>query len=432
MNQSMGLPDEKKARKGSPTRLLVRDIAIVALVAWLSLQALRRFVADRYIVPSDSMQPTLYGSRESGDIVLVDKLVAASTLRRFDLAVFRSPEDPNSHLVKRVATLGADLQHCWLELRDGDLWLGPDANRLQRVTKDPVIDRDLRVTWFEWPSRNRDPVGQCLLLPRGLQQGAAIELPSLENVDEVRSSLTRHARNLRLRDGGTLGDRWLSTARAVDVSFLDVLGLRHREGGNVTVEDAGFDGTLELNGAEHVFAGIMLRPDDFTFHWRPSVGTVELLCNGEVKAHGTMPVITGAAKTRVEFGFLDGRLFFAIEGRADSLWCEVLKAEWRSADTPTAQPLPKNLLHLGAIGPRSVRVARCSVFRDLHYFRERMIGVAMHTYAIHVEPGTVYLLGDNSFDSRDSRQMGALPIRDFVGQPRCVIGPPARSRWLQR
>jgi signal peptidase I len=46
---------------------------------------------------------------------------------------------------------------------------------------------------------------------------------------------------------------------------------------------------------------------------------------------------------------------------------------------------------------------------------------------VRVRPGTVFFLGDNRLDSRDSRDFGAVARRDLIGRVRGLIWPP--SRW---
>lgn len=46
---------------------------------------------------------------------------------------------------------------------------------------------------------------------------------------------------------------------------------------------------------------------------------------------------------------------------------------------------------------------------------------------VRVRAGTVFFLGDNRLDSRDSRDFGAVAKRDLIGRVRGLIWPP--SRW---
>jgi signal peptidase I len=46
---------------------------------------------------------------------------------------------------------------------------------------------------------------------------------------------------------------------------------------------------------------------------------------------------------------------------------------------------------------------------------------------VRVRPGTVFFLGDNRLDSRDSRDFGAVAKHDLIGRVRGLIWPP--SRW---
>jgi hypothetical protein len=48
-----------------------------------------------------------------------------------------------------------------------------------------------------------------------------------------------------------------------------------------------------------------------------------------------------------------------------------------------------------------------------------------------VAPGHWFLLGDNSFDSRDSRHFDAVASASFVGRPLAVLAPASQRRWLE-
>jgi signal peptidase I len=108
----------------SSVKRLLREY-LPFMIAVLCLMAARSSLADHYIVPSGSMEPTLV----SGDRVVVDKqaygLRLPFTLLRIsdgarptrgDVIIFDSPGD-GTRLIKRVAAVGGDT----LEVRSGHL-----------------------------------------------------------------------------------------------------------------------------------------------------------------------------------------------------------------------------------------------------------------------------------------------------------------------
>lgn len=417
----------------------LRDAAVVAGVMAVTFLALRRWVGDRYVVPSGSMQPTLFGARERGDTVFVDKLADVGRLRRYDLGVFRHPEDPQVHVVKRVVASGDDLDGCWLELREGDLWLGPNRQDVARAVKHPLDDRDLRVPWCAWPPPSSEVPGEVpneLLVPGPPQEGALVLLPaaSAKETQKARSPLVREAAG---PGGAGAPPGWIGTARAVDCSYLDAEGNRGREGEAVLVDDVGCDLDLAPAGVQALYCGLDLGAEAWTFHWEFEAARVELWRDGEpVGAHrlpaGLVPA-GRVAPVRVEWGLLDGRLFFAADGRADALWCRD-RGPPRSEPGPAVRMWPRTWLGVGARAAGPVAVPRLTVFRDIFWFRPPELGAPEppDAAARHVPLGHLYLLGDNSFDSRDSRMFGPVPAASFVGRPRLVLGPWDRIRWLHR
>ena len=384
--------------------------------------------------------------------VLVDKLASASGLERYDILVAQHPEDPNARLVKRVVAFGNDLDRCWVELRDGDLWLGPDAQRLSREVKDPLESRDLRAVWFAWPGKDQAVAERFLVGPttgessepdRSAQASARqLQLLPAAGPEQTRSSLQlsvrqqRHDQGLEVCEPG-----WVSTRRAVDGSYCDAYGIRGREGQAIEVSDVGMDFEVVPDSVHDLYCGLDLRPDAWMFHWRPADSKVALWCNGQVLAEHDLPADLLArgrepgSSVRVEYGLLDGQFFFAVGSRPDSLWCVERKPEWGGADPGSApwQPL-RTRLYIGANATEPVPVSRLVVFRDVYWFRLPQLGVdpGRKAVATLVPPGHLYLLGDNSFDSTDSRMFGPVPAENLMGRPRAVIGPYPRFQWLSR
>jgi signal peptidase I len=49
-----------------------------------------------------------------------------------------------------------------------------------------------------------------------------------------------------------------------------------------------------------------------------------------------------------------------------------------------------------------------------------------------VPDGTVFVMGDNRSDSRDSREIGPVPVSDINGQVVAVVWPPHETRGIAR
>lgn len=93
----------QKPKKGSPVRLIVEIIIIVAVAIGLAT-LFTRFVMQPYEIPSGSMEDTI----EIGDRVFSEKVsYLFGDPEPGDIITFTDPEDPNRILIKRViATAG--------------------------------------------------------------------------------------------------------------------------------------------------------------------------------------------------------------------------------------------------------------------------------------------------------------------------------------
>jgi hypothetical protein len=408
---------------------LLRDACVVAAVAVVAFQVLRRWVGDRSQVDSGSMQPCLYGDPERGDVIYLDKLARAEDRRRGDIVVVRHPRQPGELLVKRVAARGDDADACWVDLRDGDVWLGPDRQHLRLDRKEPLAARALRVPWARW-------AGGAVPVPKQLDLRAArcgdgvCELQPAEAVGEaLRVVFGELARRNRRRDpsGGVLPSGAIGTARAVDGGYLDAEGVPRREGDDARIWDCGIDAWLD-GPCDEVLCCVENRAVAAVFRWQPTSGALELWADGRTVARATLPVPTGAH--RIEFGRLDGRYFFAADGRL-ATDCLVAHDDMVArADDPG--PEPRSHAYLLAAGRRAVAIRSLVVFRDVFALRMRIAGLPGQPgeWPRFVAPDHWFLLGDNAFDSTDSRSFDAVPAAAFVGRPLAVLGPWSRCRWL--
>lgn len=395
-------------------------------VALLVFHLLRTWVAERYLVPTESMEPTLHGDHERGDLVLVDKLGllrshAPGALRRFDLVVVKDPESDQEHLVKRVASVGDEE----LAILDGDLFARPlgEVGAFVRIQKHPLEHRDLRMTFFAYPASRGESPSQYLSFGEAEPGTIALPLGAAEPAELLHPY--EGERQRRANGGGPRG--WqappsaLRTTTPIDVSFLNAEGRRIAVGRGFD-RDVGIEVTLALDDSvTGICFALELRERMSNLSYtRDGRGTFHGAAGGAIELQG--PPLAGE-RVEFTFGHLDGRVFFAVGGEL-----VVLVESPPLVDEP--DDWPENVLHFGVAGAAgAARVTSVRLFHDV-YYRPDAVAFAEPRYL--VEPGRLFLLGDNSSYSVDSRRRGSFPVSGLAGRPLAVIGPSHRVRWLPR
>jgi len=401
----------------------LRDAALVAVVAVLTVQALKRFCGDRYIVPSDSMQPLLYGDPQRGDVVFVDRMSAASSRRRGDLVVVDSPEREGHQLVKRIAASGDD-PLCWIDIVHGDIWLGENAQQMRREVKEPREAMSRSVTWAR--AGGAEPAARLLDLSAATSSPAGgWSLPPMAaSVAVARAAFgaERHAARHRADVGRVLPGGTVGTARSVDASFLDMVGVRRRGGEDVAVADCGM--TVRFEGAPEVVL-LSIDSTDFTttFVWNAAQNDFRVWVDGHIVVRRT-DVLDSRWAGEVAFGRLDGRDFLLLD-----------EDHSYALESPgqTLSSRPQTWLHVGVVDARPAHIESMRVFRDVYAYREPITSVGEEKpWPKFVRPGHWFLLGDNAFDSHDSRHFGDVSAETFLGVPAAVIAPWSRARAIER
>jgi signal peptidase I len=188
-----GVASARARRKDGGTRETVESIAIAFALAFL----FKTFQAEAYVIPTGSMAPTLHGRHKelicpschfnfqigastelddstgylhpgrridktlcpncrrevdafdapvfNGDRIIVNKQV--TEYRRFDVVVFKNPEEGHVNYIKRLVGLPGET----IRIRQGNLWMKRgDNNRWQTLRKDdPEIQRDTQLLVYD-------------------------------------------------------------------------------------------------------------------------------------------------------------------------------------------------------------------------------------------------------------------------------------------
>ncbi len=104
-------------------------------------------------------------------------------------------------------------------------------------------------------------------------------------------------------------------------------------------------------------------------------------------------------------------------------WSELFRQE---LSRPSSRR--ESWLRLSVVGAPRLILARLEIDRDIHYTSQQTDAAYGVRASFEVPRGQVFVLGDNSPESRDSRHWGALEIAEnVVGRPVFSIWP--RERW---
>jgi signal peptidase I len=394
------------ARRGRVSRALG-----CACVLLLVLVVFRTFVADVYRVNSGSMRPTLmggvptHGGKAFTEWVLV-RYGRAPDVARWDLVVVESREGGDA-VVKRVVGLPEEE----LRISGGDLFVygrrpGIDAARPAPV---PVFDdrhQDPEASFYYareagvWRLEDRTWVLAGRAIPAGRSEGMAFFDPPV-------------------RDG-----------------YLDPDGSRVE--GIVEVNDATLECEFELGSLDPAGAlRFRLVEEGDTFELRlkalPDGERVELVRRNRTTQDAGAPAreeILASSEVRLERERFHRLTFANVDNQLVAEIADLctLRASYEENEPSLVAAAPGQ-----SVGPRvafggegvEARFRSVRILRDLYYTSSGTFGVETPVF---LGPDEIFVLGDNSTASQDSRHFGTVPLGDVLGRPVLVVWPPGRMR----
>ncbi len=162
----------------------------------------------------------------------------------------------------------------------------------------------------------------------------------------------------------------------------------------------------------------------FRMLWDFREREIRLLRNPE-RSPNALPVRTAVLRPEwdaepcdVEMSLIDRQVTAAVNGE------EIFPA-WPIADPPDARPSPRYPVRFGAQGV-AARLGALQLFRDVYYTSEE------DAKPFFLKDGEIYVLGDNSPVSLDSRRWdnGAVPLKLLLGKP-FVVHLPSRQMEIR-
>jgi signal peptidase I len=480
--------DLQKAHRRRKNRESFLETLESIIVAFVLAFVFRAFVVEAFVIPTGSMGPTLYGQHAelectdcgwqfsigaeadhrgspslatapvcpncllpqrlpprmplySGDRILVLKfLYDFEEPRRWDVIVFRNPNDPAQNYIKRLIGLPKER----VELVDGNVTINGVIARKTDAAQESlwmlVHDTRRRATRRGWKPRWQADGGW----KRNESGYVLAEAPA----DNRTAWLTYRHRDLRDRPANILD------------AYAYNGGNRRAEGwlGDDVCTDLSLTAEVTAAGPESVCV-IEMRAyaDRFRFELTAEGGKepTQVLLNGKVAAKADGPVLPVGRAVEIRAANVDHKMVLLVDGDrvaravSDNVTPEgdvtyepmqLSEAEHRRFDNPQragAQTMAA-AIRLGAQGgPVSVEYLR--IDRDVYYINERLRngqpGHATEGNPFKLNADEFFVCGDNSpksFDSRlwfDNVDRPVVPRRNLVGKAFFVYWPAAGARW---
>lgn len=336
-----------------------------------------------------------------GDRLLVDKNVfQLRKPRRWEVCVFRCPVDDSKPYVKRVVGLPGEA----VQLLHGDVYANGE---LQRKTL-----KQCRECWVLAFDQSHAPAvgwgSRWQIETLGSNKPAVDAGANVLANDMIVMNAETEALGLTYRN-------WNLDTQMED-SFTDWLAYNGTawSRGRQDIHDFAMCFDLEVTKGTGSFACRLFDGLDSVSVEFPIGGKATFGRDGGDRITTEFTVQAGQFY-RVEFSFFDRRMCLAIDGRVIP---PALDLAAESLDNRKAVSRP---VQFGAV-QANVTIRNFKLYRDVHLRNDATYGTHK---AYKLAPDQYFVLGDNSNNSKDSREWAipGVPEKDFLGKPFLIHQP---------
>ncbi|MBI5866639.1 MAG: hypothetical protein HZB38_19405 [Planctomycetes bacterium] len=346
---------------------------------------------------------------KAGDRILVHRwpFVFGGWLgpRRWDVIVFRSPEDPSTFIIKRLAALPGES----IEILDGDLFIRkPGETELHIARKTAAAQEKL---WFVVYDQGHPPLDEST--PE--QPWTWIEERNNATAPRAWSGLNTREFRVAADDGRDHAIRFAPYASRLYLQ--DVYGYNRGatepayHNGPLLVGDVRLTGELATKSPsgrqqwEVGRDGVRFR---LSIEWSAARGSLTLQRSGPSQPEETLASVADSRLpvgegTAIEFGHLDYRVYVRVGGRTviETRDDQYAPDAQRLRETTRSEPI--GLRIVAKSGSAIIRGLR--IDRDVHYsYNPGRTQRAWAGNEFTLGPQEYFVLGDNSPSSNDGRE----------------------------
>lgn len=393
---------------GSPARRTrhpwFRENLEAITVAIVMALVIRQFCVEAFKIPTGSMAPTLLGGDASlfasddrgvarpepvGDRILVNKFVyLLREPRRWDVIVFKYPLNNTRNFIKRLVGLGGET----LEIRDGDLFVNGSLERKPRWLQESL--------WKNWPIWTQEASGPFL------------KRFATDEGEEARWKEDEAGRTVAVTGGAPA----YCAFRGALVDATNGSGLRQSFVGDIRLS---LEATPGEGPAGELAAEIRDGSSRYEFlvPAEGSDGAARIRIDGNVVAESKDVRLERGKATAVAFENVDDTLNLLVDGDV------VLSHPYEVA---AGSPERRSGLRFGTTGA-AFEFESVAVHRDIYYTNA---GVLAHGRKVTIPEDSLFALGDNSPESKDSRLWESRTYE--LADGRKITGDPGETETFRR